>query len=428
MLDRRSVLGAALAAPVAVPLLDAAVASAAPANARIVPFRLAVPERELIDLRDRLRRARWPERSTEDGWVQGAPLAAMRSLCDYWATRYDWRRCETMLNDFGQYRTTIDDLGFHFLHVRSPEPDALPIVMTHGWPGSVAEFGKVVGPLTDPAQHGGDPRDAFHLVMPSLPGHGFSDRPKAPGWNAARVARAWAELMRRLGYDKRWGAQGGDWGELVAMTLGNQAPDGLVGIHASTIDITPTEREKADANVEEKRHITRAQRFRDELSAYFQQQATRPQTIGYALADSPVAQAAWIYEKYRDWTDNNGEPESAVSRDEILDQVMMYWLPNAGASSARFYRENATVVWGSIPVSIPSAFSIFPKDISGGSRRWADARFSNIVHWSELDRGGHFAALEQPDAFVRELRAGFRSDAQLICELTSSNGLWRVLR
>ena len=416
--DRRSFLQTAVAGGAGLAATSASSAFGLPLGAdtrspnvadhNIRPFYLAVPEGDLADLRERLRRTRWPNKETVVGWQEGPPLVAVQALCEYWRTRYDWRRCERVLNGLGQYRTSIDGLDLHFLHIRSPEADALPLVMTHGWPGSITEFLKVIGPLTDPEAHGGEARDAFHLVLPSLPGHGFSDKPTEPGWNADRVAGAWIELMRRLGYAGRWGAQGGDWGELVVMMLGARAPAGLIGLHASTLDLTPTQTEARDATSAEKEHIARAQRYRDDLSGYAKEQATRPQTIGYALADSPAAQAAWIYEKFQDWTDNAGNPESVLKRDEILDNIMMYWLPDAGASSARFYRENADVVWGSIRVDLPIAFSLFPKDLTGSSRRWAERRFGNIKYWHELDKGGHFAALEQPAVFVREVRAGFR--------------------
>ncbi|AMR25525.1 epoxide hydrolase (plasmid) [Hymenobacter psoromatis] len=377
-------------------------------NNQVELFQLAIPERDIQDLKDRLNRTRWPNKEPVSDWSQGVPLANIQALCEYWRSSYDWRRCERMLNGFGQYRTTIDGLGIHFLHIRSPEPNALPLLMTHGWPGSVVEFHKVIGPLTNPVAYGGQARDAFHLVLPSLPGHGFSDQPAEVGWNIDRVTNAWIELMQRLGYGKRWAAQGGDWGELVVMTLGNKAPQGLIGLHASTLDITPTAEETANASPKERTYLAQAQRYRDDLSGYATQQTTRPQTLGYALADSPAGQAAWIYEKFHDWTDNQGTPESVLTRDELLDNIMLYWLPDAGASSARFYWENAEVVWGNLPVAVPLAISLFPKDQTGSSRRWAERRFSNLVYWNELERGGHFGAFEQPVLFTREIRAGFR--------------------
>jgi microsomal epoxide hydrolase len=251
------------------------------------------------------------------------PLDKAQALCEYWRTRYDWRRCEAMLNGFGQYRTTIGGLRIHFLHIRSPEPDALPLIMTHGWPGSVVEFHKVIGPLTDPVAHGGDRRDAFHLVIPSLPGFGFSDKPAGTGWGAPRIADAWIELMERLGYGERWAAQGGDWGAVVVKAIAARNPAGCVGIHANRLFLRPTEEEKANASPEEKELIALAKRYDDELAGYAKEQSTRPQTIGYALAGSPAGQAAWIYEKFQDWTDNKGTPESVLSPDEMLDNIML---------------------------------------------------------------------------------------------------------
>ena len=375
----------------------------------IEPFRLAVPESELADLRDRLGRTRWPEREVVADWSQGAPLGRVRSLCDYWRTGYDWRRCEAMLNGFGPFRTSVDGLGIHFLHVRSPEPDALPLVMTHGWPGSVVEFHKVIGPLTDPAAHGGDPRDAFHLVLPTLPGYGFSDKPAQPGWGIERIARAWSTLMHRLGYGKRWAAQGGDWGGGVTWQIGLQRPAGCVGLHLNIMMMKPTAAEIAAADAEERKILADLERYEEELSGYSKEQSTRPQTIGYALADSPAGLAAWIYEKFHDWTDNGGSAEDVLSRDEMLDDIMLYWLPNAAASSARLYWESFTP--GGIdapPCEVPTAVSMFPKELQRASRRWAERRFPKLVYWNELDRGGHFAAFEQPELFTAEVRAGLR--------------------
>ncbi len=374
----------------------------------IQPLRLAVPEAALTDLRDRLGRTRWPERETAADWSQGAPLERVRDLCEYWRTGYDWRRCEAWLNGSGQCRTIIDGVGVHFLHVRSPEPDALPLVMTHGWPGSVVEFRKVIGPLTDPAAHGGDPKDAFHLVIPSLPGYGFSDRPAGPGWGVERIAAAWVTLMGRLGYD-RWAAQGGDWGGGVTQQIGLRQPAGCVGLHLNILPIQPTPAEVAHADAEEIKILADLARYGKELSGYSKEQSTRPQTVGYALADSPAGQAAWIYEKFHDWTDNAGSPEDVLSRDEMLDDIMMYWLPNTAASSARLYWESfSTFHQQHPPVTVPTAISMFPKELQRGSRRWAQNRFSNLVYWHELDRGGHFAAFEQPALFTAEVRNGLR--------------------
>lgn len=377
----------------------------------IEPFHLAVPQAELDDLRERLSRARWPDRETVDDTSQGPPLAKMRALCDRWRDGYDWRRCEALLNGLGQFRTGIDGLGIHFLHVRSPEPDALPLLMTHGWPGSVLEFRHVIGPLTDPAAHGGDPRDAFHLVIPSLPGFGFSDKPKGTGWGVPRIADAWAELMRRLGHD-RWGAQGGDWGAAVTTAIGHKAPAGLVGIHLNFVLFQPTGQEVAEATPQERAMLADAGRYDERFSAYMKLQGTRPQSIGYSLADSPTGLAAWIYALFQDVSDSGGDPERVFGLDEMLDDIMLYWLPNTGASSARLYWEAmASMKSGgppSGPMRTPAGISMFPGEQVRISRRWAERRFADLVRFNELDRGGHFAALEQPAAFADEVRATFR--------------------
>ena len=379
----------------------------------VEPFRLTVPQAELDDLRERLSRTRWPDRETVDDTGQGPPLAKVQALCAHWRDGYDWRRCEALLNGFGQSRTEIGGLGIHVLHVRSPEPDALPLVMTHGWPGSVLEFRHVIGPLTDPAAHGGDPRDAFHLVIPSLPGFGFSDKPTRTGWGVARIAGAWVELMRRLGYGRRWGAQGGDWGSAVTTALGFMAPAGLVGVHLNFVLFQPTEEEVMQATPHERAMLDDARRYDERFSAYMKLQATRPQAIGYSLADSPAGLAAWLYALFQDVSDSGGEPERAFSVDEMLDDIMLYWLPNAGASSARLYWEamGPAASGGPPPgpMRTPAGISMFPGEPVRLSRRWAERRFARLVHFRELDRGGHFAALEQPAAFVEEVRATFRA-------------------
>jgi pimeloyl-ACP methyl ester carboxylesterase len=379
----------------------------------ITPFTLRVPEADLDDLHRRLDATRWPDPAPVDDWSQGVPLAYLRDLVDDWRHRYDWRATEGRLAALPQVRVTVDGIGIHAVHARSPEAGALPLVLTHGWPGSFLEFEQVVGPLTDPAAHGGDPADAFHLVCPSLPGYGFSDRPTTAGWGVERIAAAWDALMARLGYD-RYGAAGSDWGTTVSTLLGLQAPDRVAGIHlvpplaapdpATFDDLTAAERAALD-------DLADAERWE---SGYAAQQATRPQTLGYALADSPVGQCAWIVEKLRAWTDNDGRPEDAVPRDRILDAVTLYWLTNTATSSARLYRESFATVqsWftDAVPavVDVPTGCSIFPEEMPRPSRRWAERRFPDIRHWHELDRGGHFAALEQPDVLVDELRSFFR--------------------
>lgn len=376
------------------------------------PFRIAVPEAELEELRARLQSTRWPEPETVDDWSQGVPLAYLRELCGYWADGYDWRTTEQRLNALPQFRTEIDGLGIHVLHVRSRHDDALPLVMTHGWPGSIVEFLKVIGPLTDPTAHGGNAADAFHVVCPSLPGYGFSDRPSRPGWGVKRIAAAWAELMSRLGYE-RYGAQGGDWGTSVSASIAQRDPRHVVGIHLVPPLAPPDPATLDDLSDRERAALASLEHAAEWESGYSRLHATRPQTIGYALVDSPVALCAWIVEKLQAWTDCDGHPENVLTRDEMLDDVMLYWLPRTGASSARLYWESIRQVdeWisGAVTdtVGVPVGCSIFPKEIQRPSRRWAEKRFTDIRYWNELDRGGHFAAFEQPELFVGEVRAVF---------------------
>ena len=377
------------------------------------PFQIEIPEADLRDLRERLARTRWPENETVGDWSQGVPLVYVKELCDYWAEQYDWRATESRLNALPQFRTEIDGLGIHFLHIPSPHPEALPLVITHGWPGSIVEFLKVIGPLTDPAAHGGDPADAFHVVCPSLPGYGFSDKPDRPGWDIQRIAAAWAALMARLGYE-RYGAQGSDWGTSISASLAQQDPGHVAGIHLTPPLAPPDPATFDDLTEREREALASMERSAEWDSGYSQEQSTRPQTIGYALVDSPAALCAWIMEKFWAWTDSDGHPETVLTRDELLDNVMLYWLPRAGASSARLYWESSRQVneWISGPtddtVDVPTGCSIFPKEIQRPSRRWAEKRFLDIRYWNEPDRGGHFAAFEQPDLFVEEVRAFFR--------------------
>jgi pimeloyl-ACP methyl ester carboxylesterase len=370
------------------------------------PFRIEIPEKDLDDLGQRLALTRLPEKETPDDWSQGVPLAYMREIVDYWQSDYDWRRAEEEINRFPQFTTELDGLNVHFIHVKSPEPNALPLVMTHGWPGSIVEFLKVIGPLADPASHGGDPADAFHVVCPALPGYGFSGKPITPGWGVEKIGSEWANLMARLGYES-YVAQGGDWGSAVTTAIGMQDPDHCRAIHLNMVVAQPDPATMDDLTDLEKRGIAGMQHYQQWDSGYSKEQSTRPQTIGYSLVDSPVGQAAWIMEKFWAWTDCDGHPENALSRDEMLDNIMLYWLTASGASSARLYWES----FGSFSagdVSVPTGCSIFPKEIFTCSRRWAEQRFKNIVYWNELDRGGHFAAFEQPELFVGELRNCFR--------------------
>ena len=375
--------------------------------AEIAPFRIEVTEAELTDLRDRLERTRWPERETVGDWSQGIPLSYVQDVCEYWRTGYDWRRFETELNAIPQFRTTIDGLGIHFLHVRSPHDDALPLLLTHGWPGSVAEFMKVIDPLVDPTRHGGDASDAFDVVCPSLPGYGFSDKPAESGWGTGRIAGAWAELMARLGYS-RYGAHGGDWGAIVTTQLANLDEGHLAGIHVTMPVAQPVNPDDGgELTDSEQAALAAFAEHRRWGTGYSKQQSTRPQTLGYSLVDSPAGQCAWILEKFWAWTDCDGHPENVLTRDELLDNVMLYWLPAAGASSARLYwesfRDRAFPVIG-----VPTGCSIFPKEVIRIPRSWAERRFTDLRMWHELDRGGHFAALEQPAILVEELRGFFR--------------------
>jgi epoxide hydrolase len=371
-------------------------------TADIHPFEVLVPDSALDDLRDRLRRVRWPEPATVADWSQGVPLDHLQDVCRYWAHEYDWRRREAWINGHEQHRVVVDGLGIHVLHVCSPEPDALPLLVTHGWPGSIVEFTHVLGPLTDPAAHGGDRADAFHVVCPTIPGFGFSDKPAGTGWGVERIAAAWGRVMAALGYE-RYGAQGGDWGAVITHCIATAETEHCVGIHLNMVTSGAPRDDDADPTPLERAAKEAAEHYRRFEAGYSTEQSTRPQTIGYALVDSPVAQAAWILEKFHAWTD----PRSELDLDDLLDNVMMYWLPAAGASSARLYWESFGR-WRRDPVLVPTAVSIFPHELFLASERWARRTYANIHHWRELDRGGHFAALEQPDLFVEEVRAAFR--------------------
>ncbi|HXT94456.1 MAG TPA: alpha/beta fold hydrolase [Trebonia sp.] len=380
----------------------------------ITPFRIEASAAELADLRSRLRGTRWPEKETVGDWSQGVPLGYVQELCRYWADDYDWDERQRRLNALPQFRTEIGGLGIHFVHVRSRHPAAVPLVLTHGWPGSFAEFAKVIGPLTDPVADGGDAGDAFHVVCPSLPGYGFSDKPAASGWGIERIADAWTVLMERLGY-ARFAAQGSDWGTSVSTCIGQRAPGKVMGLHLVPPLAPPDPATFGDLTERERSALDALRRAAREESGYSAEHATRPQTIGYALADSPAALCAWITEKFWAWTDHDGDLESVVSRDELLDNLMLYWLPRTGASSARLYWESIRRVneWisGAVTdtVSVPVGCSVFPKELQRPSRRWAGRRFTDIRYWGEPARGGHFAALEQPALFIAEVRKCFRA-------------------
>jgi len=372
----------------------------------ITPFTLDIPEQTLADLRNRLAMTRWPDAETSsDSWSQGVPLARAKELVEYWQNSYDWRRCETKLNNFGQYKTSIDGVDIHFIHARSPHANALPLIITHGWPGSVIEFHKVIEPLIDPVAHGGRAEDAFHVIAPSLPGFGFSGKPVTSGWGVMRIAQTWIELMKRLGYE-RYVAQGGDWGSAVTLALGKIRPEPLAGIHINMVVAFPDAGD--ELSEEEKLAMAAFEAYQRDESAYAMVQTTRPQTLGYGLADSPAGQAAWIYEKFQRWSDCNGDPETVLSRDEILDNIMLYWLTNSAASSARLYWESFGSAFTQVKLDLPVGCTVYPKELLTPSRRWVERIYHNLIHWSRQEVGGHFAAFEQPDIFVNELRDCFR--------------------
>ncbi|MFF7952768.1 epoxide hydrolase family protein [Streptomyces griseorubiginosus] len=386
----------------------------------ITPFRVDIPQRDLDDLHARLDRTRWPDDLSATGWAYGVPAAYLRELAHHWRHSYDWRAAEAELNAWPQFTTVIDGTTVHFAHVRSPEPDATPLILTHGWPGSIVEFLDVVGPLADPAAHGGDPADAFHVVVPSIPGFGLSGPPADTGWEPGRIADAWAELMTRLGYE-RFGAQGGDWGAAISRELGRAHPGRVVGVHLNLLPGAqatrePTEEELSALEPGERERTQESWRRWSEWSSegtgYAVLNSTRPQTVGYALTDSPVGQLAWIVEKFQAWTDSAELPEEAVDRDRLLTNVMLYWLTGTAGSAARIYYERAHAEGDHAarptePSTAPTALAVFPAEIQIPLRHKAE-RTENIVRWTELGRGGHFAAMEEPDLLVDDVRAFFR--------------------
>ncbi|WP_326730876.1 epoxide hydrolase [Streptomyces phaeochromogenes] len=384
------------------------------ASEEIRPFRIDIPQAQLDDLHTRLDLTRWPDELPGAGWEYGASLPYLRELADHWRGAYDWRKHEAALNEIPQFVTEIDGAQVHFLHVRSPEPDAVPLILTHGWPGSIVEFLGLIGPLSDPRAHGGDPADAFHLVIPAIPGFGFSGPTKDRGWNVGRTARAWAELMRRLGYE-RYGAQGGDLGALISPALGRVAPESVIGVHvnAASVGFIPlgpvAEDVQAELTDRERQSLAAIGRFTSDGFGYNALQSTRPQTLAYGLTDSPVGQLAWIMEKFKEWTHSSAElPEDAVDRDTLLTNVMLYWLTGTAGSAARMYYENGhSGDWFPVTRSeVPTAVANFGEDVA--IRRWTEET-NTVVRWTEFDRGGHFAALEVPELLTGDIREFFGS-------------------
>ncbi len=389
----------------------------------ISPFRVDMPEEALADLRRRIAATRWPDKETVADQSQGVQLATMKELVRYWSADYDWRMCEAKLNALPQFMTEIDGLDMHFIHVRSPHEDALPLIVTHGWPGSVIEQLKIIDPLTNPTAHGASASDAFHLVIPSLPGYGFSDKPTTPGWDPDRIARAWVVLMKRLGYTQ-FVAQGGDWGAFISEVLRRQAPQGLLCIHINLLFTVPPEitralavGDPAPAGLSEKEQAAYEQRrvLLAKGRGYFIMQATRPQTIGYSLAGDPVGLAAWMIDHDARSYEQiahlfvDGHPFGDITRDDILDNITLYWLTNTGTSSARLYWETKVPGLKASDTSVPAAFTVFPDETWQAPRSWVERAYHNLIYFNEVDRGGHFAAWEQPELFASELRAAFRS-------------------
>jgi pimeloyl-ACP methyl ester carboxylesterase len=394
---------------------------AASVDGAIRSFRVDVPEADLVDLRRRVLATRWPDKETVGDRSQGVQLAKLRPLVEYWGTKYDWRKVEAKLNALPQFITDIDGLSIQFAHIRSPHKDAMPMLMTHGWPGSIIELLKVIDPLTNPTAHGGRAEDAFHLVLPTMPGYGFSGNPTTTGWSPARMAGAFHGLMLRLDY-QQYVSQGGDWGAIISEILAVQAPKGLLGIHINMPGTVPPDVVRhlrnfdpapAELSEREKLAYERLLHFYRDGFGYAAMMNQSPQTIGYALADSPVAMAAYYYDKFAEWTDSGGEPEKVLSYDEMLDAISLYWLTNTGTSSSRSYWEGAQAGGGPfnafhIP-TLPVAVTVFPAEIYRAPRSWGEKSFGNLIHWNEVDKGGHFAAWEQPELFSAELRAAFRS-------------------
>jgi pimeloyl-ACP methyl ester carboxylesterase len=407
---------AVLAAGGALSLLPVQQAAATEGDA-IRPFQVNVPEEDLADLRRRVLATRWPAKETVADQAQGVQLAKLQELVRYWGTDYDWRKVEAKLNALPQFVTEIDGLDIHFIHVRSRHPKALPLIITHGWPGSVLELLKAIGPLTDPTAYGGSAEDAFDVVIPSMPGYGFSEQPTLPGWNADRIGLAWDVLMRRLGYE-RYVSQGGDWGSVVSDKMARQNLKGLLGIHVNMPATVPPDVARAmgagdpapaGLTEEEKTAYDSLSTFFTKNGAYGTMMTTRPQTVGYGLTDSPAGLAAWMYDKFNQWTYSGGDAERSLTKDEMLDDITLYWLTNSAISSAQLYWENNANNFNAVDISIPAAVTVFPGEIYRAPKSWTEKSYHNLIYFNEVDTGGHFAAWEEPELFASELREAFRS-------------------
>ncbi len=399
-------------------------AHAAPAttNASIRPYKVQISDEVLSDLRKRVQATRWPDKETVADQSQGVQLARIKDLVDYWGTGYDWRKVESKLNGLPMYVTTIDGVDIQFIHVKSSNPHALPLLITHGWPGSVLEITDSIGPLTNPTAFGGKASDAFDVIIPSMPGYGFSERPQATGWDPDHIARAWDVLMKRLGY-KQYVSQGGDWGSVIADAMARQSPKGLLGIHVNMPPTVPPDVAKAMAAGEpapaglsepEKDAYESLSTFFKKNGAYGAMMSTRPQTVGYGLSDSPAGLAAWMYDKFAQWTYSGGDPEKSLTKDQMLDDITLYWVTNSAVSSARLYWENNNNNFNAADqktsqIKLPVAVTVFPGEIYRAPRSWTERAYSNLVYYNEVDKGGHFAAWEQPRLFAEEMRAAFRT-------------------
>ncbi|MDQ0740416.1 pimeloyl-ACP methyl ester carboxylesterase [Pseudomonas sp. W4I3] len=424
---RRGVFGLVLIAGsggawAASPAADASAVSAASTGSESIrPYRVHVDEAQLIDLKQRIAATRWPDKETVNDVSQGVQLAQVQALVKYWGTGYDWRKAEARLNALPEFITTIDGVDIQFIHVRSPNPGAMPLLLTHGWPGSQFEFLKTIGPLTDPVAYGGKVEDSFDVIIPSIPGHGFSGKPTELGWGPDRVAKAWDVLMKRLGYSQ-YVSQGGDHGSVISDALGRLNPPGLLGIHLNMPATIPPELVKpinsgdpapAGLSEPERKAFDSLSTFFGRNAAYGAMMVTRPQTIGYLLADSPTGTAAWMYEKFAAWTDSSGQPERVLSRDEMLDDISLYWLTNVGASSSRFYWENnnnnfSAAAQKTASIKVPVAITVFPHEIYQAPKSWAQRAYPSLAYYSQVSKGGHFASWEQPQLFSEELREAFR--------------------